>query len=1777
MITQDELDNIYDKGQGPSDPATQGPKPRILGGSNSTPTGTAAPRIMQPSGNNAMRDSNVPTEDYTGYIKNGIFEDQGDLNLRRGENQSAWDKWGNMLARVVPKMALGLVENVGYLGALLGESGDNRDYSNPLTRSMIEAKNWIDSKLPIYRKNNDTFGLTDAGWWAENIGNLAESAGSFAVEGIGFAKLFGKLGEATSLITKNRVALNAAHKAEELLTSGALAYTEGAQMGKSVYDKTYDAQLTKGMAAGLSYEDADKQASHVAAQSAATTVQLNTMLNTGLNLEMLSGAFSHKTEDAIRKFWTKNSAQLEGETFDQFANRIRTGTNISDVKKEIFPHSGLKHYAIGAMSEGIEELTNNFAQTTGEQLGQQWDPKTKSGKTKGLIGQLGELSHYFDRTMDANGALSFVLGAVGGVAQSGLIDNIPLHKDLALDKVTGKPLVDDKGNPTNQQEFVSARIKGKYQDTRYFNNVRDAIVEDVGHIEDLKAKMKIARETGHHDQADAYGDQLFNAMNYNAVHMGMGANYAKTFEEIGSVDNETIGQDGKTDAMRQGYATSTKDNAYKVKAADAVQTMKALEDIHAKVQAKYGGSSNPAIERVADIISNRKMSLYTQKQRIDRLEGEVNNLTLQHKAALDAAGTSLDVDGINSEIIQHNNNIQVATETQARLVAQDKMIARALQTLAVNPNDKGANAVVDNLIRKYQLTEEKNPATAIKQLRERLLKKHEEVGQNIKDSQDKLFNSIGYTKWLEKNPKKTFNDFTEEVSKKHSLDQQVLLTRAFLEDQKLEHAEGTAQLLGVESTNGLVKLQRQSETLYKDLIRKSTEQQNKDLMERAKRARQVVATAENLLKSKNNLLTKYQGALVKLHKQLGDLSMALQRTNDDILALTRKDPLTLTKVDENKWSGLSFTKYRQEENLNNIKTAIAKIESLSDNAVQEITQLKEDLDEPEVAPKEVAPNNDTEPVDTVVQPGPDEVVIPEPKLQPVEEVLNEATATPAKAPDPDMTAVAEARDAYVFELMLAPVVVRTSVESYEASLNGKPDVNLDLLHNHVQNGTISVHDAGRIMLALKQYLQTVQDLKTEMNVTAQEITAITQAVENNLVNNQVEEVAQPAEVVNESGIILEPDSAVTLSTDLTAIEDPDTEHTGTKTEDVIKVQTMGLDYVEFKDPITSDYRMHSLTDKLNPDTNPDVLTPGKLMPGTTVLLAIDTDFNGEVNIDDHLATTDEGYRQRQTDSINNYYDDNGQIKTDDHSIFNVPIKIVHDGKTIGWLPRMDWVTASYEGATGSEKYRNVVQFKKVGDAYIDNMAAQIQNMTRVRRMIIAAHNQGRGYLDTVTLTKGAGTPIKNIKVNLNTETTVKETRDDRKVTKLILEKTAKLMPDSDLKLGIVVKSPSGNRLAVGYNGGTKEFVDYSGNLAFDPKTLGKYNNLPVAIMPGANGDAHIAPLLSRKIYNEDGIQSDFNTLVRSIEVFIGASSDDLDAKSAFQDEAAKIEAATRFNITTEQGLSDFINQYITHTKDFDDALVAASVDSEGKSPLEFNIKVEPKLDGQSRGSVKIGTTFSGQEVQSAILLNGKLNPDFVQSLKEGLGNRYKNVVFEKDNLKGLQSRGTFTGAKVRANGVWEFKEHNSYNDYVKENTQTYFVGKNQLVGRYVYAVNPQITLNVQKLMENFQPKVILTAIPDPVANNRDIASYNTSLEQELSELSDMAVTLTPQDPVIENATQQSELPNNTAVTMRSLTEKYNFTPEEHRNGKTPEEVFDDMQRLGIPYLHIDYNPFSKCL
>lgn len=451
------------------------------------------------------------------------------------------------VANLLPNIALGVVESVGYLGELPGAIiGYDRDFTNSLTEFAKQGKGMFGE---VYRDQpNEVFDLSDPAWWFQNGSGLVESIGQFAITGFGVGSALGKSGRFLAGALKlgekgTKLGIGAAKTVGQLapqaLTSATLAYTEGAMSGAEVYKEVYEDFVNK--TGDVEY------AKQQAASAASKTVGLNTLLNSALNMYSLAPIF--KSANSLRYTGSMGFKKGIGETTEQYLKRLNS------LPAEYAPSlkRTMGKYGLEAPMESIEEAVNVFAEREGRIEGGLEEDKR------------GVIDRFMTAAFSDEGKLSMALGAVGGIGNIAAVDNLPSFKKA--DNKLGFTL----GPGARQQEVE--------QKKKQYAGALFSLKQDLTDFTTENENLKKAVESGDVNKIEEAKEKLFNISARRSIVDGVGEYLVGTLEEVKNVDNTnaTLGPDGKTDAMRQGLAQSMMDNDYKTKADEKIEEIKTLQ------------------------------------------------------------------------------------------------------------------------------------------------------------------------------------------------------------------------------------------------------------------------------------------------------------------------------------------------------------------------------------------------------------------------------------------------------------------------------------------------------------------------------------------------------------------------------------------------------------------------------------------------------------------------------------------------------------------------------------------------------------------------------------------------------------------------------------------------------------------------------------------------------------------------------------------------------------------------------------------------------------------------------------------------------------------------------------------------------------------------------------------------------------------------------------------------------------------------------------------------
>lgn len=1702
---------------------------------------------------------NVDINEYSDYLKQGI-NPSFDLNHQRAQNQSGWQQAGIFLGNLIPNIAGSLVESVGYLGSLVTEWGSDRDYNNFLTeigKNMHGGFSKIFGRSgEIYREHpNEAWDPSDPAWWYQNAEGLVESATAFAAEGVGLAKIFSTIPKAIRALGAGAEVIKGARGAAQLATAATLAYTEGAQQGAQVYDQTYQYQFHKAIDEGVPYEEAKKRANSVASNVAAGSVQLNTIFATILNLTALAPIFKH--EDDIANWFKKTSKNAE--SYDAWKQRmIGLSATDKDIAKLLNPRNSiLASYFSEAGQESVEELINQWSQQRGFERG-------KEGKKyQGLKDMLSDLDSFFDDTMNAQGGLSFVLGAVGGVAQTVLLDHIPMH---TMYKDTLGNYTDRKfdGEVTPEGKFKKA-IKSSYfrnvvGGRKYFENVKDKLVEDISRIDEFNADLAKAIEQKNGLKAQQIRMKLFDAGAINAVQLGIGDPFIKQYENIAKIDNvKSLSQNlesqldeleaaadgeqdpakkqeieaqldqlteqynsllGVTEAMKKGFATSPKDNDYQKKAQQAIEDVKEYSKMWEDIQKKHL-TGEEWDSHYADYLFNKKVESRRRNNIIKEVERVLNEAEAKRVQSFNPEEDTL----VHSSV----STITANNTAREKLLTDIKDLESAWTDIHSEDGAKASAAydVLKELSSIYSPNAESEDdlESATREVVQKIGERVGVIDKETNEAVSGVSNSSGFAAWSEENPKKDVVDYIQAVRKTRQEDMALEKERAELRQFKEETTVAESLLKDLQTSKGRNQYIKKAKTTRNKLIQ---------TIEANTKANNT-ADIERLTEGKNVAdLDQLQ------HEQYRNSLLREQATiNNEIVELNkRKDDLTsqLQAIDNKGLVGRAINKLTEASLRGELSRVIRRLDIL-DRRNKGITEQLQNL--------------------VIPQPLFSDQVKDEVKKEDIKEDLEEENDA-SEDDEPDhLQNLVDAINATKLSKKNKAALLADLAEYKRLIETGNLIFSLNyLLQNstYTSKGKLSKAKALEIMNLFEKTL-------TPIEIATSKVEAIQSQEEQTKAETEVstEDVATDDAPDSTEGQSL---GKIIDITDFTSFDLEVVAHDGLRSVDASKVNTLTHEYEQdIKREEDGDrYYINKDIYQLNPGVNPRYVQPGYLKTGDKVQLAVDTTWDGTVNDTQNFIY---GVPGQVNDQFSDYTTGVGsnKIGDSDNTVGNVPIKIVdpRSGTTLGYLPRVDWILAKYPNTT--DDYRNVVNviYDSEGNLVTDkNAQEQAAKILILRQKLVYAFNGGKTEGLTTTISDRSRGHALRVRPGLASE----------------------LLPDSTLQLGLLGKEA--------VKTGARTPVETLNIPSYLSKAGSPYSNIPGVLVPDASGRLNFEPLWTNKLG-----KAEIDTVIRALEIYlsVGTTGISIEMREQSEYDAAQILERTGFDIRTPQGLSNFINQYYYFTSSYDDQQMAANakvLEGKRRTP-QFKLSIARTAGtGYSKVIIKAGVTFMNINHIATIDETGTLNWEFKSLLYDksmGLASKFRNVIFTDlaQGLTGINKPGLLTEVVFQPRSrVFKNIEHKSYNDMIKSNSMTSLYGKLKLDnGSYVYYGNPNTKIDYQQaisqeviigqqaaatdITEEKKEEALSPEEAAKKAHEEYLKSLNTNMEDD--GMSPFAIRQVPAGAGEVSGPQ---------VSLANLENLRNFTPVENRNNRSPIEILEELSKLGLTTLPDGYNPFYTC-
>lgn len=541
-----------------------------------------------------------------------------DQNALRARNQPWTDQVGNSLVKAVPGTALKILENAGDLGELVFDWDKDKEYTNVFTELAKAGQEKLNEKFHTYQEtpSNQFASPADSGWWFNMGDGLIQSVGAFWATGAGVGGTLSKGAKALNAAIKGgELGAKITQGAAQLGTASSLAYTEGIQSAAQVYDATKKQKLSEGLT-----EDAAKK---IASDAASKTMMLNTVINTGLNITSLSPLFKSfgHLDDGIRQQLSRKAK----ETLPKYIERL--GQLESQGVKQA---SIMKTLGLEAMQEGIEEDVNLYSENEGYRQGGV-ESQVKSNKPTAI-------GRFIDTAFSEEGAINFLSGAVGGVAQTAGFEYAPL-----------RTYTDDAGKKSR----MSARNLEALQQQKSQRETIHTFKTDLEYIQEKQQALNAAVAAKDQNKIEEARQDLFNIAALKSIRQETIDELTQEIGTIGSVDNTKLGPDQLTDAERQGLADNVDDHRYREKAASKSADLKMLNKEYRNLQGNGTFTSNFALNEAF----RQRMDVYSTEKVLEDVQ---KNLAQTHA---DLANLFPDPDTQQAILLKAElNGLEIATK-----------------------------------------------------------------------------------------------------------------------------------------------------------------------------------------------------------------------------------------------------------------------------------------------------------------------------------------------------------------------------------------------------------------------------------------------------------------------------------------------------------------------------------------------------------------------------------------------------------------------------------------------------------------------------------------------------------------------------------------------------------------------------------------------------------------------------------------------------------------------------------------------------------------------------------------------------------------------------------------------------------------------------------------------------------------------------------------------------------------------------------------------------------
>jgi hypothetical protein len=559
------------------------------------------------------------------------------LQRRLGEEQSAWNKWGNFAMQVGAEIIGGTIEGIGYLGDVKGTvdmlNGDMDSFGNWVADIGVAMKEGSREHFPIFGAHD----MGNLGFWLSN-GVSVSSSLSLMIPAVGAVRGVSALGKAIGLagkVGKNTV-LGQILKLP-LGQAVASRHMENFMEARQTWDTTRQIMFDSRKKDGSRYslEEAD----YAAAEAASTLYKVNYTL---LAQDVFQYALLGRGPKASMEITNRRLAKAAGQGLSE------------TMRRTAFP------YLKDAISEGAEEAAQFVFSE---------ESRYRALLNAGAIEEKDVSERLKGYVQDREFWTNAMFGAIGsGVMQSvgaGLRrSNIPIFG--------GK----------KQQEFLEERIahaKEAYSSmSEAAMDLNAAILnKDEAGIKAAENKIKFniaynAAALGNLDISTATVDAFVEAVEGSTEKDSYAPDLTKRMEGL-KADMKTVGKLYEKNAKK--YAASSVRDITQLQF-DNLKSAEELKEVEKKISAakraypRYNNLSSQGQE-LFDLMVEREAlneslvgSMVAQAIKLDKAETQEEQETIENQ-------TKSFIEGINSQIKQVESRIKEIEKEQSDAISNE--------------------------------------------------------------------------------------------------------------------------------------------------------------------------------------------------------------------------------------------------------------------------------------------------------------------------------------------------------------------------------------------------------------------------------------------------------------------------------------------------------------------------------------------------------------------------------------------------------------------------------------------------------------------------------------------------------------------------------------------------------------------------------------------------------------------------------------------------------------------------------------------------------------------------------------------------------------------------------------------------------------------------------------------------------------------------------------------------------------------------------------------------